>query len=85
MKPKSCVMKKDWRYYKTCHECPELRTCKNEHKPNLFGRILETIVVGCYRWYIRRKTSRMFKNTSRRQIKNARYNIRRINNNRDSK
>lgn len=78
MKPKSCVFKKDWRYYKTCYECGMLRECKSEYKPNWRWRIIEAVVVWWKRRQIKRHMRRMFQDTSRRQIKNAMYNARKL-------
>lgn len=74
----TCVFKRDWRFYKTCHECPDRKKCERSDKPGWFARIVETVVVGWKRWQIRRSMRKMFKNSTRRDIKNARYNIRRL-------
>lgn len=68
-KLKSCVFKKDWRYYKTCYECGMLRECKSEYKPNWRWRIIEAVVVWWKRRQIKRHMRRMFKNTKPSQLK----------------
>lgn len=65
----SCVHKRRWDIYKTCYECGTFKRCKHEKKPNWFGRLLEAIVVGIYRFFINRKLKTMFGAANKRSVR----------------
>ena len=64
----NCVCKRDWKSYKTCNECGLVKTCEHKDKPNWFGRLVESIVVGWYRWRINRKLKGLFGRMSKRDV-----------------
>ena len=65
----SCVAKRNWQHYKTCNECSLCKICYHEDKPHWFGRLIESVVVGIYRWRINRKLKPLFRGRSHQQIK----------------
>ena len=68
----SCVAKRDWQHYKTCNECTAKKTCAE--KWSWWQRVIETVVVGWYRWRINRKLKAVFAGTklNKRDIRNMR-------------
>lgn len=54
---KECVFKRDWRFYKTCYECPSKCT---EYRPKWYARLIEAIVVWWYRKRINRRLKKTF-------------------------
>lgn len=65
----TCVCKRDWKSYKTCNECGIMKECEHKDKPNWFGRLVESIVVGWYRRRINGKLRGMFEYVSKKQAR----------------
>ena len=66
----SCVMKRDWKSYKTCNECTSKKTCTE--RLSWWQRAIESVFVGWYRIRINRQLKRVFGHTklSKRDIRN---------------
>ena len=64
-----CVCKRDWKSYKTCNECGIRKKCEHKDKPNWFGRLIESVVVGWYRRRINRKLKGLFGRMSKNDVK----------------
>ena len=56
----SCVVKRDWKSYKTCNECGIKKTCTKRWL--FWQRVIESVAVGFYRWRIKRQLKRVFGN-----------------------
>ena len=64
-----CVCKRDWKSYKTCNECGIRKKCERKDKPNWFGRLIESVVVGWYRRRINKKLRGMFGRMSKNDVR----------------
>ena len=66
----SCVVKRDWKSYKTCNECGIKKTCTKRWP--FWQRVIESVAVGFYRWRIKRQLKRVFGNAkmTKRDIRN---------------
>lgn len=65
----SCVAKRDWLHYKTCNACDLHKTCTHENNGGWFSRMIESLIVGIYRWRINRRLRPIFRGRSHQQIK----------------
>lgn len=79
----SCVAKRDWKNYKTCNECTAKKTCAE--KWSWWQRVIETVMVGWYRWRINRKLKDVFGGTklSKRDIRDIKSKYPKLNSKED--